>query len=139
MAQAASRRPVTTDVPVRSQVSPCEICDRQGGTVTGLSPSTSVPPVSTVPPVPRNHHLRTVLSKVQVGDTLGGFEEIGVLPYVGEHWIGKSEGLALVPNIASLYSLLFAYRAATQSPVNLASYCSFSRTVPFHTVNPQGS
>jgi len=63
MAQAVSRRPVTTDVPVRSLVSPCEICGRQGGTVTGLSPSTLVSSVTMVPPVLRNHHLLTVIVK----------------------------------------------------------------------------
>jgi len=136
MAQAVILRPVTTDVPVRSLVSPCEICGRQGGTVAGLSASTSVSSVSMVPPVLRNHHLHTVLSKGQAGRSLGGFEESSALRYVGEHWTGKSRGLALVPNIASLYSLLFAYQAATQLPVNPANYCSISRTVPFHTVNP---
>jgi hypothetical protein len=42
--------------------------------------------------------------------------------------------MALVQNIASPYTLLFAYQATTQSPVNPASYCSVSRTGPFHTV-----
>ena len=44
MAQAFSRRPVTTEAPVRSQVSPCEICGGQSGTGTGFSSSTSLFP-----------------------------------------------------------------------------------------------
>jgi hypothetical protein len=53
-------RPLTTNVPVRPQVSPCEIRGRHSGTETGLYPSTAVLPVSIVPP--RRHtycHLGT--------------------------------------------------------------------------------
>ena len=97
---------------------PCEICGRQGGAVTFLSLSTSVSTVRMVPPILHNHHLRTVLSKGQAGGSLGGFEESSALPCVGEHWIGNSRVRALVQNIASPYTLLFAYHVATQSPVN---------------------
>jgi hypothetical protein len=38
MAQAVSRRPLTSEAQVRSRISPCGIC----GTGTGFSPSTSV-------------------------------------------------------------------------------------------------
>jgi len=44
VAQAVSRRPVTTEAPVRSHVSPCDICYGQSGTETGFSPSSSVLP-----------------------------------------------------------------------------------------------
>jgi hypothetical protein len=101
-----------------------------------FSPSTSVSTVRIVPPVIHNHHLRPVLSKGQAGGSLGGFEENIALPSVGEDWIGKSRGLALVQNIAYLYTLLFAYQTVTQSPVNPANYCPISRTVPFHIVTP---
>ena len=40
---------------VRSQVNPCEIAGGQSGTVTGSSPSTSVSPVSTIPPMLHTH------------------------------------------------------------------------------------
>jgi hypothetical protein len=51
MAQDVSRRPLTAEAQVRSQVSPCGICGGQSGTGTGLSPSTSVSPVNFIPPV----------------------------------------------------------------------------------------
>jgi hypothetical protein len=38
MTQAVSRRPLTTEVRVRSRVSPCDICRGQSGTGTGFSP-----------------------------------------------------------------------------------------------------
>jgi hypothetical protein len=44
MAQAVSRRPVTTEARVRSPVSPCGIFGGQIGTGTGFSPSISVFP-----------------------------------------------------------------------------------------------
>jgi hypothetical protein len=44
MAQAVSRRPLTTEARVRSQVGPCGICGEQSGIGTGFSPSTSVFP-----------------------------------------------------------------------------------------------
>jgi hypothetical protein len=44
MAQAVSRRPLTAEDRVRSQVGPCGICGGQSGTGIGFSPSTSVFP-----------------------------------------------------------------------------------------------
>ena len=46
MAQAVSRKPLTTKARIRSQASPCEICAVQSGTVTDFCPSTCVSPVS---------------------------------------------------------------------------------------------
>jgi hypothetical protein len=51
MAQAVSRRPVTAESRVHHGVGPCGICGGQSGTGTGFSPSTSVSPVSFIPPV----------------------------------------------------------------------------------------
>jgi len=42
MAQAVSRRPLTAEARVLSQVSPCEICGARSGSETGISPSTSI-------------------------------------------------------------------------------------------------
>jgi hypothetical protein len=39
MAQVASRRPITAEARVRSQLSACRICGAQSGTGTGSSPS----------------------------------------------------------------------------------------------------
>jgi hypothetical protein len=44
MAQAVSRRPLTTEARVRSRFSPCGICGGQRGTGTGFFPSTLVFP-----------------------------------------------------------------------------------------------
>jgi hypothetical protein len=44
MAQAVSRRPLTTKAWVRAQISSCEICGGQFGTGTCLSPGYSVFP-----------------------------------------------------------------------------------------------
>ena len=41
MAQVVSHRPLTAEYRLRSQVSPCEICDGQRVTVTGFFPITS--------------------------------------------------------------------------------------------------
>jgi len=48
-AQAVSRRPVTAEVRVRSQVSLCEICGERSGSGTGVSPSISICLVSIIP------------------------------------------------------------------------------------------
>ena len=58
MAQGIICRPDTADARVRYQVSPCEICSTQNGTVAGFSPSTSVFPCqyhSTNSPYPFIH------------------------------------------------------------------------------------
>jgi hypothetical protein len=39
MAQAVSRRPLTTEARVRAWVNPCGICCEQSGTGTGFSPA----------------------------------------------------------------------------------------------------
>jgi hypothetical protein len=48
---AQSLTPFTTEVQDRSQAGQRQICGGQSGTGTGLSPSTPVSPVSTIPPM----------------------------------------------------------------------------------------
>jgi hypothetical protein len=55
VAQAVSRRPLTAEETVRSQVNACEICGGQRGTGTGFSPSTPVSSVSIIPPMLHTH------------------------------------------------------------------------------------
>jgi hypothetical protein len=50
MAQAVSRRPLTAEARVRARVTPCGIWGKQSGTGTGFSSSSSVFPVSIIPP-----------------------------------------------------------------------------------------
>jgi hypothetical protein len=64
MARAFSRRPVTVETKDRSQVNPFETCGGLCGNGTGLPPSTSVLPVSIVPPVLHTlTHLRVAFSR----------------------------------------------------------------------------
>ena len=63
-AQAVSRRPLTAEVRVRSEVSPCAIHGAQGGTDTGFSPRSYVFPVSITPPTLHTHpHLHAALTR----------------------------------------------------------------------------
>jgi hypothetical protein len=48
MVQAVSSQFLTTEDPVRAWVNPYGICGGKSGTVTGLSPSSSVSPLSII-------------------------------------------------------------------------------------------
>ena len=62
-------RPLTTEVRVRSQLSPCEICGGQSASGTGFSPSTFVSPVSIILPTLHTHFIYTLLlPEGQTGD-----------------------------------------------------------------------
>jgi hypothetical protein len=55
VAQSISRQTFTVEVRIRSQVSPCGNCIEQSGNGTGLFSSTSVSPVSIIPPITNKH------------------------------------------------------------------------------------
>jgi hypothetical protein len=50
MAQAVGRRPLTAESRIHARVNPCGICGGQSGTRADFSPSSSVFPVSIIPP-----------------------------------------------------------------------------------------
>jgi hypothetical protein len=66
-----SRRPLIAEARVGSPSSSCEICGGQSGIVTGFSPSTSVFPVSTIPPKLHSHlHLLVAVADRTTGRSL---------------------------------------------------------------------
>ena len=87
-AQVVSRQPVIAETRVPSQASPCKVCGGQGGTETGLSPSTSVFPF-------RYHSTNTAYSTSYAAHQKNERAKAGNLPKsntlseVGEHWIEK--------------------------------------------------
>jgi len=70
--QAVSRRPITTETQVGSQVSPCEICGGQSGGGTGFSPSTSGSPV-TIHSSLVHTHLHVAFTRRTNGRSLGTY------------------------------------------------------------------
>jgi hypothetical protein len=70
MAQAVIRRSDIAEARIRSESSPCAICEGQNGTGT----STSVFPVSVIPPILHTHlQSRVVLTRRTNGRSLGTF------------------------------------------------------------------
>ena len=76
MAHVFSRRPVTVETQDRSQVSPFETCGERCGNGTGSSPSTSVFPVSIVPPMLHTlDHLRVAFTRRTLGRVFENFHK----------------------------------------------------------------
>jgi hypothetical protein len=68
MAYVFSRRPITVETQDRSQVNPCETCGGHCGNGTGFPPSSSVFPVSIVPPMLRTlNHLHVAFTRRTLG------------------------------------------------------------------------
>jgi hypothetical protein len=68
--QAVIRRAHTAEARVRSEVSPCAICEARSGTGT----STSGFPVSVIPPILHTHLQSRVLTRRTNGRSLGTFQ-----------------------------------------------------------------
>ena len=76
MDQAVSRRPVTKKFRVQSQVSPCQICERQSATGTGLYPSMSVLPSLIILTMLHTHlYIHVALARMASGQDLGTFRK----------------------------------------------------------------
>jgi hypothetical protein len=91
MAQAISRRRVTAEARIPSQVSPCEVHVGRNGTGTGFSPSTYFGffPVSIIPPMLHPQpHLHVAVTRRTNGRSLRTFQK-NALSDFGEHWIAK--------------------------------------------------
>ena len=71
-----SCRRLTAAVRFRSKVSPCEICDGQSGTWTGLLPALQISPVNTIPSMFHSHlHLHVAPTRRANGRSLGAFQK----------------------------------------------------------------
>jgi hypothetical protein len=80
MVQAVSWRLLTAGARFQSQVSPCKIYGVQSGTVTGFSRSTSVFPVSIIPPMHHTHlYLHCMHPRRTDGQSLGTFQKAVVI------------------------------------------------------------
>lgn len=76
MSQAVSRRSVTAAGLVRSQMSPCEICDGRSGRGPGFAHSTLVSPCQIIPPTLHTHlHMHAALARRTKGWSLGTFQK----------------------------------------------------------------
>jgi hypothetical protein len=85
MGRAVSRRPLTAEAWLRSQVSPCEIRGGRSGTGVGSSPSTLVSLVSFIPLMLCTHlHLLVALTR-----TNGNLRKISANSETGEKWVEK--------------------------------------------------
>jgi len=88
MTQAVSRWPLVVRLWVPSQISPCENCSGQSGTVTGFPPSTSFSPVNIIAPLLHTHHLHVVLLSEGQRAKPGNSESNAVADF-GGHLIEK--------------------------------------------------
>jgi hypothetical protein len=90
MAQAVSRRLLTAEARVRSQVIPCEICRGRSVTGTGFSPSTSVFPCkyhsTNAPYSSSSTHCSCQKDKRAKP---GNLTKNNAVSEIGEHWIEK--------------------------------------------------
>lgn len=83
MAQAVIRRSHTAEARIRSESSPCAICEGQSGSGT----STLVFPVSVIPPIVQTHLQSRVVDKPTKPWNL---LKNSAIPVVREHWTANT-------------------------------------------------
>jgi hypothetical protein len=90
MAEAVSRRPLSAETQLRSQVSPCGICVGYKCTGTHFLRILRFSPVRIVPPMRHTHlHLPFALTRSTKGWILGNIQNNSELPEHGKRWIEK--------------------------------------------------
>jgi hypothetical protein len=84
MTEAVRHRPLTSEVQVQSQLSPCEVCGGQRGTGTCFAPVI-------MHPVLRNYiHLHVSLTTNTSWRSLGTFQRATLFLEIGDHWTEKN-------------------------------------------------
>jgi hypothetical protein len=128
MVQAVRRRLFTAEARVRSQVSHCEICDGQSGTGTGLSPSTSISPVSINPPMLHTHpYLPAPLSRRTSGRSRGSSVTAAQPPRASSIPLLRRTSLSAEADSSPMRSPL-TLLASVNLPQALAVKCAYNAT-----------
>jgi hypothetical protein len=86
MAPAVSRRSVTAKAGGGPQISACQLCGGHCGTATGVSPCTSVFPVS-INPLMLHTNLHVAFAGRTNGRSLGTFQKTNIFAEIGKHWV----------------------------------------------------
>ena len=91
------RRPLTTEVQVRSRASPCEICGGQRDSGEGFYSNTSLSSFSIIPKMLHAHlHVNTSFIRRTSGRNFGTLKQINAFSDIGECEIEEYEYLHII-------------------------------------------